>query len=131
MKAVIYARVSDPKIQDAEDKVSIDQQLADQRSLCERNGWRVIGEFVDRESYRATQNPKRGKVINPNCIARTTACFGPLPAQHGCAQAAGFTSVSAPSRLAPSTSSTRPPPTSPVSRAARGRKTAKTGPSNA
>jgi DNA invertase Pin-like site-specific DNA recombinase len=66
MNIVVYARVSDPKIQDAEDKVSIDQQLADQRSLCERNGWQVVGEFVDRESYRATQNPKRGKVINPS-----------------------------------------------------------------
>ena len=65
-RVVLYARVSDPKLQDTGDKVSIDQQLADQRALCERNGWKIVGEFVDRENYKATQNPNRGKVVNPS-----------------------------------------------------------------
>jgi site-specific DNA recombinase len=66
MNVALYARVSQPSIQDTEDKVSIDQQLAEQRALCERNGWQIVGEFVDRENYKATQNPKRGKIVNPS-----------------------------------------------------------------
>ena len=65
-RAALYARVSLPSIQDAEDKVSIQEQLADQRQLCERNGWKVVGEFVDNEKYKATQNPKKGKIVNPS-----------------------------------------------------------------
>jgi len=65
-RVVLYARVSQPTTQDAEDKVSIDQQLADQRALCERNGWEIVREFVDNENYKATQNPKRGKIVNPS-----------------------------------------------------------------
>jgi DNA invertase Pin-like site-specific DNA recombinase len=66
MDVVKYARVSDPKLQDADDKVSIDEQLADMQALCDRNSWQVVGEFVDREYYRATQAPKKGKVVNPS-----------------------------------------------------------------
>jgi DNA invertase Pin-like site-specific DNA recombinase len=66
MKALLYARVSDPKIQDTEDKVSIDQQLKDMRNLCERNGWEIAGEFVDKEYYRATQAPNKGKMVRPS-----------------------------------------------------------------
>jgi hypothetical protein len=33
MNVALYARVSQPSIQDTEDKVSIDQQLAEQRAL--------------------------------------------------------------------------------------------------
>ena len=39
MRVVQYARVSDPSTQDTDDKVSIQQQLADMRALCEREGW--------------------------------------------------------------------------------------------
>jgi site-specific DNA recombinase len=35
-------------------------------ALCERNGWHVVSAFVDRENYRATQNPKRGRIVNPS-----------------------------------------------------------------
>ncbi len=66
MNIALYARVSDPKLQDSDDKVSIDQQLADMRELCARNGWHIVAEFVDREYYRATQSPKKGKVVNPS-----------------------------------------------------------------
>jgi DNA invertase Pin-like site-specific DNA recombinase len=66
MKAVLYARVSDPNTQDTADKVSIQQQLADMRALCERNDWQIAGEYVDNENYKATQNPKRGRVVNPS-----------------------------------------------------------------
>jgi site-specific DNA recombinase len=66
VNAVLYARVSDPSAQDSEDKVSIAQQLTDMRALCERNGWHIEGEFVDNESYRAKQPPKKGKIVNPS-----------------------------------------------------------------
>ncbi len=65
-KAVLYARVSAPDKQDTDDKVSLDQQLVTQRELCERNGWQIIGEFVDNEYYKATQSPKRGRIVNPS-----------------------------------------------------------------
>ncbi len=65
-RAVLYARVSQPTTQDAEDKVSISQQLADQRALCERNGWQIVREFVDNKNYKATQTPNRGKIVNPS-----------------------------------------------------------------
>jgi DNA invertase Pin-like site-specific DNA recombinase len=65
-RAVLYARVSDPRQQDAEDKASIDQQLTNMQALCERMGWHIVGEFVDREYYRATQSPKKGKMVNPS-----------------------------------------------------------------
>ena len=66
MNVICYARVSQPYLQDAEDKVSIDQQLADMRGLCKRSGWQIIEEFVDNESYKATQNPSKGKIVNPS-----------------------------------------------------------------
>ena len=65
MEVVCYARVS-LETQDGDGKVSIDQQLADMAAHCQRNGWHVVGEFVDRENYRATQPPRRGKVVNPS-----------------------------------------------------------------
>jgi len=65
-KVGLYARVSDPDIQDSDDKVSIEQQLAEMRALCERNSWHILAQFIDRESYQATQNPKKGKMVNPS-----------------------------------------------------------------
>ncbi len=62
----LYARVSDPKSQDAEDKVSIQQQLADMQALCGRNGWQIIGTYVDNENYRATRSPRKGKIVKPS-----------------------------------------------------------------
>ena len=65
MNVVQYGRVSSEG-QDTEDKASVQQQLAQMDALCERNAWQVIGAFVDRENYRATQNPKRGRIVNPS-----------------------------------------------------------------
>ena len=65
MNVVHYARVS-LAMQDADDKVSIDQQLAEMEALCERNSWRVVSVLVDKENYRATQSPKKGKIVNPS-----------------------------------------------------------------
>ncbi len=64
-EALLYARVSH-EAQNTEDRVSIDQQLAEMRALCERNGWRIAGEFVDAANYTATESPKKGKVVNPS-----------------------------------------------------------------
>jgi DNA invertase Pin-like site-specific DNA recombinase len=64
-KAALYGRVSSEE-QAKGDAVSLDSQLADMRALCERNGWQVHSTFVDCENYRATQTPKRGKVVNPS-----------------------------------------------------------------
>jgi DNA invertase Pin-like site-specific DNA recombinase len=65
MKGLQYARVSS-EVQDAGDRVSIEQQLIEQDSLYERNGWEVIRVFVDKENYKATQNPRKGKIVNPS-----------------------------------------------------------------
>jgi DNA invertase Pin-like site-specific DNA recombinase len=65
-QVVLYARVSDPKSQDTDDKVSIQQQLADMRALCKREGWQIIGTLVDNESYRATRIPQKGKIVKPS-----------------------------------------------------------------
>jgi DNA invertase Pin-like site-specific DNA recombinase len=64
MKAAIYARVS--KEEQAEEGASIDQQIDDMEALCKRNGWQVDHVFVDCENYRATQNPSKGKMVNPS-----------------------------------------------------------------
>lgn len=63
--AVVYARVS-TEGQNREGTVSIEQQLQACRALCERGGWEIAGEFVDAQNYTATQNPKRGKTVNPS-----------------------------------------------------------------
>ncbi len=65
MNAVLYARVSAEE-QAKGEKVSIDEQLADMRALCQRMEWSVVREFVDCENYRATQPPKKGIVVNPS-----------------------------------------------------------------
>ena len=64
-QVVLYARVSREE-QAKDDAVSIDEQLADMRVLCERNGWHIVAEYVDCEDYRATQNPKKGTIVNPS-----------------------------------------------------------------
>ena len=64
-RAVLYARVSSEG-QAKGESASIDQQIADMQALCERNGWEVLDLFVDCENYRATQAPRKGKVVNPS-----------------------------------------------------------------
>jgi len=65
MEVGLYARVSSEEQAQGE-KASIDQQLAEMRALCERRGWSVAGEFVDCKDYKATQNPRKGKIVNPS-----------------------------------------------------------------
>jgi site-specific DNA recombinase len=64
-RIVQSARVSTEE-QDQEDSVSIDQQLGDMAALCTRNGWEVVETFIDAKNYRATQNPHKGKIVNPS-----------------------------------------------------------------
>lgn len=63
--AVIYARVSSEK-QAGEDKVSIESQLADGKALCEQHGWQIADIFVDKERYRKTKPPDKGRVKEPS-----------------------------------------------------------------
>jgi len=65
VRAVLYARVSS-EAQDGENSASIPQQLADMNALCKRNEWEVVGVFIDRERYRKTRSPNRGKIVNPS-----------------------------------------------------------------
>jgi DNA invertase Pin-like site-specific DNA recombinase len=65
MKVALSARVSSEEQARAE-SASIDQQLADMRALCERNGWEIAATFVDCENYLATQAPNKGKMVNPS-----------------------------------------------------------------
>jgi DNA invertase Pin-like site-specific DNA recombinase len=63
--AVIYARVSSEE-QAKGEAVSIDGQLFDCLALVARNGWQVSGQYIDCEDYKATQDPKRGRMANPS-----------------------------------------------------------------
>ena len=65
MNVALYARVSSEEQAQGE-KVSIDQQLAEMRALCKRRDWNVAGVFVDCKDYKATQNPRKGKMVNPS-----------------------------------------------------------------
>lgn len=64
-RAVLYARVSQEE-QAGENSVSIPQQQEETRGRCDLQNWQVIGDFVDDKDYKATQNPKKGKVVNPS-----------------------------------------------------------------
>jgi site-specific DNA recombinase len=64
-KSVLYARVS-LEIQTQNDAVSIDQQIEQMQYLCQRNNWEATEVFIDHENYRATQQPKKGKIVNPS-----------------------------------------------------------------
>jgi DNA invertase Pin-like site-specific DNA recombinase len=65
MNIAQYARVS-LEAQDSGDRASIAQQLTAMDELCERRKWQVIEVFIDRENYKATQSPKKGKSVNPS-----------------------------------------------------------------
>src|SRR5688572_25215966 len=48
-RAAIYTRVS-TQMQDAEDKVSLDEQLADCERYCEKHGYHVVVRYSDVKS---------------------------------------------------------------------------------
>lgn len=65
MRAVLYARVS-KEDQNKDDCVSIDEQIDQMHIFCERSGWNILAEYTDAENYKATQVPKKGRVVNPS-----------------------------------------------------------------
>lgn len=64
-RVILYARVSTER-QDSDDKVSINQQLEDMKALCQRQGWQIVGIFIDKEKYRKTKPPYKGKIKEPS-----------------------------------------------------------------
>lgn len=64
-KVVLYPRVSS-EAQASEERVSIEQQLADMNKLIERNNWTVLGVFIEKESYIKTRPPYKGMKVNPS-----------------------------------------------------------------
>lgn len=65
MDILLYARVS-TEAQSGEGQVSIQQQMSDMHTLVDRQGWRILGEFIDSENYVASMPPNKGKVVNPS-----------------------------------------------------------------
>jgi len=59
-RAAIYARVSSER-QAADDRVSIEVQLADCEASCKEKGFIVVDRYVDREKYRV-----RGRLVQPS-----------------------------------------------------------------
>ncbi len=59
-RAAIYVRVSSER-QAAEDRVSIEVQLADCEAYCHERGYTIVGRYVDKEKYRS-----RGKLVQPS-----------------------------------------------------------------
>ncbi len=64
-RAVLYARVSTEE-QAGEGKASISEQLTEMGERCKSNSWDVLQEYTDTQDYKATQSPKKGKVVNPS-----------------------------------------------------------------
>lgn len=65
MNVVQYARVSQ-EYQAQGERVSIDQQIADMEALCDRMEFNIVETFVDKENYKATKGPRKGKIVNPS-----------------------------------------------------------------
>jgi site-specific DNA recombinase len=65
VQALLYARVSQ-EVQAEGTSVSIEQQLADMRALCQKKGWQITNEYIDTQNYLATQMPHKGKIVNPS-----------------------------------------------------------------
>lgn len=59
-RAAIYARVSSER-QAAEDKVSIEVQLAEGEAHCRERGYTIVARYVDKERYRV-----KGKLVQPS-----------------------------------------------------------------
>lgn len=64
-QAVSYARVSSEE-QAGDDKVSIDEQLNSNTQLAKRNGWGLVGQYLDTERYIKTKSPNKGKRVQPS-----------------------------------------------------------------
>lgn len=60
-RAAIYARVSVPRLQDTEEKVSIDLQVADCEEYCRAKGYTVVARYIDNAPYRS-----KGRLVDPS-----------------------------------------------------------------
>ena len=65
MDVLLYARVS-TEAQSGEGQVSIQQQVSDMQGLVIRQGWCILGEFIDSENYIGSMPPNKGKIVNPS-----------------------------------------------------------------
>ncbi|MBE7467615.1 MAG: recombinase family protein [Anaerolineales bacterium] len=65
LAVVIYLRVSSEK-QATEYRVSIEEQLAKCKQLCEQQGFKIVAVFVDKERYKKAKAPNKGKVVEPS-----------------------------------------------------------------
>jgi len=78
-RAAIYARVSTEK-QDAENKVSIEMQLADCEAYCRKHGYTIVARHVDNKKYRS-----RGKMVEPSALAANVLSSRPCSKRPGTA----------------------------------------------
>jgi len=63
MNCLLYARVSTDK--QAQKDLSIPAQIAAMREYAKRNGWKVIGHFIDEgESAKTANRPELKKLLN-------------------------------------------------------------------
>jgi DNA invertase Pin-like site-specific DNA recombinase len=60
-RAAIYARVSVPRLQDAEEKVSIEAQVRDCEEVCRAKGYQVVARYIDNAPYRV-----KGRLVDPS-----------------------------------------------------------------
>lgn len=60
-RAAIYARVSKAYKKEGEERVTIEEQLADCEAYCQQHGYAIVGRYVDKDKYRV-----RGRLVNPS-----------------------------------------------------------------
>ncbi len=60
LRAAIYIRVSSER-QAAEDRVSIESQLAECEAYCKAHGYIIVDRFIDKDKYRF-----KGKLVQPS-----------------------------------------------------------------
>lgn len=60
LRAAIYVRVSSER-QAAEDRVSVESQLAECEEHCDDRGYIVVGRYIDKDKYRV-----KGKLVQPS-----------------------------------------------------------------
>jgi site-specific DNA recombinase len=66
-RVTVYARVSTPR--QAENDISIPDQLAQARRCCAERGWFVISEFVDAGvSARDDKRPEFQRMMEAACV---------------------------------------------------------------
>jgi DNA invertase Pin-like site-specific DNA recombinase len=64
-RAAIYVRVSKAYKRDGEERVTIEEQLADCEAYCQEHGYAIVARYVDKDKYRV-----RGKLVNPSAARK-------------------------------------------------------------